>query len=1293
MKIILYKSFFIGFFLFLPFAYVSAASDIEVITSTATGFHFKFFSRQDLSNLSEDKFSDSSFTWIKSIKVGIPYGARVEVVSAEGRSLMPVTGSDFSLKRESFTTRPLVTITDPLTIRNRQMVSVLIAPVTGSSVYQEVEVRLAFTGGRGLLSGKAGNDPIFDRIFSAVLANYDEFKKWDYPFSVSRTLAAADEDHPLYKAATWYKMSVTNTGLYKVTGAQLAADGISLNNLRSDSLRVFNSGGLAPSFFNENPRPAFEEIAILIEDGNDGIFNLNDNIIFFGEAPSRWVIQTGESVRYVNNRITGENIYWLCVSGDFSTPAVRMATSSAFLTGSESDVSTCWRRVHVEQDNFLAADDDGHLRDYYRTYWSKTTSLSFSVLTPGAITGDSAFILLKGRTNGSLATLGYIDLMVNGVPGMNKNCTRFDCQYSTEALVDGLNNINLSLTPVSSSLPPYFDFMDLQYHSYLVPYGGILDITLGERSDGRYRLVIYDNFTVEPLILDLTDPRHPVRIIDFERNSGFIYAGVDLESGSHNRFYSGQSNLAMTPVSITRTQPNRLRRNDHQVDLFVITPEVFASGVQEYLSYRQAQGYTVEVVTVEDIMENFGYGFYDPVAIRDFLKFAYENYPAPAPAAVLFVGDANYDFMNRLNTNVPNYVPVFLHPYNQYDYTYNDDNYVYFGEYGILDGDTSLSDLDRGYDMLTARWPVSSISEINVLMDKIKRYERPDNFGFWRNNITLVADDEHAGDDHTQYFHTIDTDSLGRHFVPRSFNLKKIYLWEYPMVNREKPAVNKAIIETFNQGALLVNYVGHGNPNVWAHEHVFQRTSDLPQLTNYDRLPMVIAASCEIGFFDDPVREGMGEDLLALPGGGAVGVLAATRLVYASDNKAFNQAVYNVLFYDESLTIGEAIYTAKLQRQYNIDSTISKLENDRAFVYLGDPCLKLGKPRHRVIFENYPDSLSALGHARVSGRILDSGGETLNKNGVLLINVYDSEREKVYRVGSTEILRYNIEGPLVYRGSASIAGGEFDFEFITPLDINYGGQSARIITYAVFDSTDGIGLVDSLPISDSIVISSDTTGPLITYNFTGRNNFISGDAITTSETLQIMLADSSGINLVGGLGHGITLEIDHQQENLINLSGYFEYEKDDFTTGTLTYKLENLSSGDHHFKIKAWDNANNSASVSFSAQVVGQGYLAINNLLNYPNPMNGKTTFYFELTQQVEKFSLAIYTLSGKQIRSFNRYGLNADNYPNHDYELNWDGRDAEGDRVATGVYIYKATAVPITGEPVESFGKIVVVN
>ena len=71
-----------------------------------------------------------------------------------------------------------------------------------------------------------------------------------------------------------------------------------------------------------------------------------------------------------------------------------------------------------------------------------------------------------------------------------------------------------------------------------------------------------------------------------------------------------------------------------------------------------------------------------------------------------------------------------------------------------------------------------------------------------------------------------------------------------------------------------------------------------------------------------------------------------------------------------------------------------------------------------------------------------------------------------------------------------------------------------------------------------------------------------------------------------------------------------------------------------------------------------------------------------------------IFTLSGRKIKSIIGSNLRADNYPNSSFDLIWDGRDAAGDRVATGVYIYKATAVPRDGGQVaESFGKVVVVN
>ncbi|MCP4686240.1 MAG: hypothetical protein GY867_12445, partial [bacterium] len=409
-----------------------------------------------------------------------------------------------------------------------------------------------------------------------------------------------------------------------------------------------------------------------------------------------------------------------------------------------------------------------------------------------------------------------------------------------------------------------------------------------------------------------------------------------------NRFYCAPISEASAPTSIEAVTFTDLRSNLAQSDLIIVTPRAFVEYLDEYIAYRSGQGYSFRVVAVEDIVDNFSYGLYDPTAIRDFLGFAYETYAAPAPSIALFVGDANYDFVDNYGTGMPNYVPSYV---RDGDRSCNDDNYVYFGIYGLLDSDTTYPG-DRGFDMMTARWPIRSRSEVDAIVDKVKAYELNSTIGPWRSKITLVADDE-FGLYSNEVVHVVDTETLSRNHIPRFLTRNKIYLWDYPLVSRERPQVNGEIVDAFNEGTLIVNYVGHGNPDVWAHEHVFERSSNLPQLTNAGELPLVFAASCAIGFFDDPNREGMAEDLLSMSDG-AIGVISATRLVYSSDNALFNRAVYDNLLYTDSLTICEAMFAGKLQRQYPGPHSNN---NDRAYVFLGDPCTRLALPRLSAVFD------------------------------------------------------------------------------------------------------------------------------------------------------------------------------------------------------------------------------------------------------------------------------------------------------------------------------------------------------
>ncbi len=1288
MDLRLYTSLFWSFILLLAFAPHAASSDeVSVITSDRAGLYFQI--TLDPLHLSSSVESDSLSGYHALLTVGIPTGAQVEVTSAEVRSRIAAS-KVLAATDISGVVRPLVEVSEPFTVRGRQMVTLRINPLSPDGLCVEnVAVRLTFRG--GAKSGATASDPWFDRVFGARIVNFDAFKSWPTAAPAPKSAAVSG---PFADGGTWYKVAVNQTGLCRIYGSQLAEAGLSLNGLASSTLRLYTGGGAPLPYDNTTPRPTFDEVAVLVEDGGDGSFGATDYVLFFAEGPDRWQHAPGSAGTFVNHHYSDRTVYWLTVGGQ----GVRMALESVDPTSPADTTITSFRRtVHVEQDNLLRQFNDGKILDYYSWYWTKESPAQLFIPASGYVSGTAAELRSYGRTfdpDFDDPLVGYMEVTANGQRAVPIAQNQFYCQFTVTNLLDGLNNIRLNMWG-ASDVAPYLNYVDLTYQSRLVPMGSSLDLPLGGSTLPNARLEVVDSYGQSLVALRIDNPRRPVRLDSLTRAGGTLDLVVDLTPTGPNRFFFGASSAAFAPIAIERTTPVDLYAVGEQIDGIIITSQQLAPGLAEYIDLWEGRGINLRTVTVDDIMDNFAFGLYDPTAIRDFLKYAYENYPSPAPHTALLVGDGSFDYLDNLRTGMSNVVPPFVLP-SDLDESASDDNYVYFGRYGIVDSDTSYAvPPDRGLDMVIARWPVRTAAEIGTIVEKTRRYESPATYGPWRSKITLVADDERGGTYANETFHVaIGAEPLDRSHIPQTFRREKIYLWDYPRVGRLKPSVNDAIVRSVNEGTLLIDYIGHGNPDVWADERVFYRDADLPRLQNADRLPLFYAASCAIGFFDDPAREGMAEELLVYPNGGAIAIISAMRLVYASENSTFNRKVFDILLTADSLSMAEAFFVAKLERQYNGGTIPVPNTNDRAYLFFGDPFLRLGLPHLRVEFDEAPDSLMALGRTLVSGRVVDHDGVLRNADGRLLIDVYDSNREKQFRLFNTSgqvisTVNYTLPGPTIYRGTATITNGEFSFEFVTPLDVGYGGTGARIMAYAELTATDGIGAVDSLPVSGAVAPTTDSAGPEITYGFPNIAGFSDGGTVTAEDVLRIGLADSSGINLAGGLGHGITLLIDDRPEQMVDLTGLYAAEQDDFTRGGLDYRLEGLEPGRHTFKIKAWDNANNSSTVEFAAEVVAAGGTVLADLLNYPNPMQESTRFSYRLTAGVQRVSLEIFTLSGRRIRSFDRYPTD----PGYYDDIIWYGDDYAGDRVATGVYIFKATAYPAGGEAVESFGKVILVN
>ncbi len=1263
-------------------------SDFKIISSDETGVNLIYqvpdFERNRLSmnNLSYDlievqksplsKEKGKPQIPVRIIASGIPPDGNVEVtvsdfkfkeISQVNLALADTLGGDFSppekktlfpsnyATSDQFYPQNLVEVEKIMWVRNQKVARVRIFPVQYNPArntvryYSEISLKVNFIGPK--TQSLPQEKDSFDKIFQNMLINYEQAKNWRKSQTSTPNYFPSN---PLASSVNCYKIITREDGLYRIDAATLQSAGIDISQIDPRTIQIFNGGGKALPLSNFVPRPALQELAIQVAGENDGVFNSSDYILFYGRSVSNWDYDSvnNQYNRYTNNYTT-QNVHWLTWGGSF--PNKRMAFKDGSLADSNPVmVNKTKSRLHLENDTHLAV-INGEIFDYSRWFWLTTQNASLFLSLSGIITSDTARLKVNARFVPPTIT-------VNSDPTVITRIFGDTTEAKTASLIEGLNQIELNFSRVA-----YIDYYEVEYSSRAEVRDGQLFFESPDSSGVlQYNVTgITSTFS----LLDVTDLFSVKQITNYQLAGSNLSFQDTLLANQKKRFYLVADNRQKTPLSISPAVFANLKDTldpSNAADFIVISHPSFLNNFSSFLNLRQNQ-HRVKLVNVEDIYNEFSWGLFDPMAIRDFLKYAFENWTKPAPAWVLLVGDGTYDYRNLTGAGSVTYLPPLVLPGSVAD-----DNYIYFGAYGFLDSDSSIG-TDRGIDMVVGRWPVKTTEDVDIVSHKVSEYETNPELGPWRNLITSIADDEfnrNSDGTLTERYHTDDAEVLAKVHTPSSFNFNKVYLMEYPLdFNLKKPLAEEAVIKSFNEGSLIVNYLGHGNPDVLAHEWVFRRTSDIQRLTNKRKLPLIYVASCSIGFFDNPFSEGMGEEFLRTPDKGGVAVISATRPVYATPNKTLNYLVYDILLPSDSLTIGEALYVAKFLRQPNF--------NDREFIFFGDPYTKLGSPKLRVNFTSVtPDTLKALSRVTVQGEVLDSlGNIKTDFNGTMFLQAFDAERKRTHLIeANQDKVNYTLPGNSIFRGTFPVSAGQFQAQFIVPRDISYGGSNAKISAYVYDQTTDGAGVHDSLNISGSDTTVNDSVGPTIDIIFTNIPGFIDGDQIPQNSETQIVISDSNGINITGELGHGITLSLNDNPSSTFDITSQFEYDLGNFQKGKVTFSLPNLTPGSNFVKIKAWDNLNNSTIKKVTFQTAQAGEFQITELLNYPNPFSSQTNFTYKLTEEAE-VEIKIYTLSGKLIRTLK----NASGLADYNYNTVWDGKDQDGDQVASGVYIFKALA------------------
>jgi hypothetical protein len=362
--------------------------------------------------------------------------------------------------------------------------------------------------------------------------------------------------------------------------------------------------------------------------------------------------------------------------------------------------------------------------------------------------------------------------------------------------------------------------------------------------------------------------------------------------------------------------------------------------LQDLVALRQDQGLRVAIIDIEDIYDEFSYGIKSPQALKDFLSYAYSNWRAPAPQYVLLVGDSTYDPKDHwLEGDTTAYLPAYLIFVDYKGETVTDEWFV------TISGDDAIA------DMYIGRLPAADATDAATMVAKIIAYETTPNSKFsdadaWEKNVLLVADNQRDGDDYAYEADFAAMNDAAADILPPYMNPNPGYLGIHYAT---APFLNDFIIDTLNtDGALIVNYSGHGATQIWADEHILE-SGDLSGLTNTTELPFFVSMSCETGVFSYPEPwdfPSLAESLLRSTSG-AVAALMPTGMSATEGQRVLNSALFEHIFNEDMRTLGPAIAAAKQTLLANGSAEYEQIS--KTFLLFGDPATALKVPLPRRV--------------------------------------------------------------------------------------------------------------------------------------------------------------------------------------------------------------------------------------------------------------------------------------------------------------------------------------------------------
>ena len=1176
------------------------------------------------------------------------------------------------------------------------------------------------------IKNSISRDKIFGVMsFSPIIKDangYKRVKSFTYSFKNSSnsskynaTQNYASITNSVLTSGVFKRIYVTKSGVYKISKSFMANLGFDVNTIDPTKIKIYGNGGRMVPLVNSVPYPNdLEENAIQVVGESDGVFNDGDYILFYAEGMDNWSNENQTNL----NLYCDKSYYYITIGSDNGKRISLMNQP----TGSPTVIQTNFDDYQFHEVDLTNIGRLG--RTWYGEDFSLNNEQTFDFNFPNIVTSLPSKLVVHVGSNSFVSTSFAVDVnSVNvgnvslGAVELNSGLVAADCYLNATQCESAFKSIpstqsmSVKLTYNNNGVPTskgYLDYISIAAKSNLTGYGKQFRFTYIDASTQigvvQYQL---NNAAGISQIWDITDiynvtsvPNTNQANFSFKASLGLATKYIALDPSD---FYapSVDQSVSVSNQNLKGTIFNNAQGVFQDIDYLIITAP-FLDGQAEKLAnfHRSYSGLNVKVVNLDAIYQEFGGGKQDIGAIRNFIKYVYQNASAPANRVkyVNLFGDASFDFKDRIPNN-SNIVPIY-HAVNSDTETQSsfssDDFFVMM--------DDAEGDLDSNYgnpDIAVGRMLVSTNQQADEMVNKVLDYHDIKSYGSWRNNYVAISDDtDKDGDQVIQAAQNSLTDDI--YTNKPIINFKKIlldsYIQETTAGGSRYPQAKEDLTNAFEKGALVFNYLGHGGVDGLTGERIWDRL-DGYNFNNQYKYPLFITITCEFSRFDNPYYASAGEYTYWNPKGGAISMVTTTREIsYAF---GFNSYLSQYLFgYGASITSNVSIAEAlRLTKGLSTDTSAIRVTS-----YLGDPALMLAIPKPKVVLTKINDvpitqpvdDLKALSYVKLSGEVRDENDNLLSTyNGDLSVNVFDKNYNQMTlnNDGFSPPISFVNLGETIFRGNASVNNGLFNIGFVVPRDIKIPVGNGRVSFYAkrnqiLLDKT-GYNLdIKVGGINTNAVV--DITPPKVRL-YMNDESFVNGGITNDSPFFLAFLEDDHGINTASGIGHDIVAILDGDETKPYVLNDYYETELNNYTKGSIRYPFRNLAKGLHTITFKAWDVYNNFVTSEIQFVVADSEGVTLSNVLNYPNPFVNYTQFWFNHNKPYEplEVQVQIITITGKIVKTINQV-VTTEGFLSR--EISWDGKDDFGDKIGKGVYIYRLTVrSTVSNNKAEKIEKLVI--